>query len=406
MGACSPWQRHLRSWSTHSARSWEAVSRLHTRALTETERATLERWRRSDSRILYLRARAILLAADQQQSGAEVARTLGVLENTARRWLHAFAAGGLDALLPRPRGTRTKRVDDDLAEWIIQLLQQSPAAYGFGLGRWTLRDVATTLIKEDRVQQISPRAVARLLRARNYAWKRGTHQQQFSDSVGDALLELLEDAPAAHGCAAGRWTQRDLAAVLMREGHVKQISQGSVRRILQARGYPWPPATREGQHAPDLADTCIALLRQSPRSYGLPYSRWRLIELATVLVREGHVARISPQTISKHLRARNVAYPWRKGGSYRRFGAATLDAITRLLHEDPRMHGFAQGIWSLEHLAVALVREGYVARISPQTIRRLLRTRNISWEQARQWVYRPHRRIVRLPMQAARSRAL
>jgi hypothetical protein len=176
---------------------------------------------------------------------------------------------------------------------------------------------------------------------------------------------------------------------------ITPISQGSVRRVLQARGHACAPQTPKRQYRPDATDAVITIVYQSPRLYGLPYSRWTLSDLATVLAREGYVRRISPHTLRKRLRARNVAYRWRKGSPSRRFGAATVEAIIALLHEDPRAHGFAQGIWSLAHLAVALARAGHVTMISPRTIRRLLRTRGVSWEQARQWVHRPHPRFVR-----------
>ncbi|MBB3733964.1 transposase-like protein [Nonomuraea dietziae] len=54
------------------------------------------------------RARIVLACAEPGASNAQVARDLGMNVATVRRWRAAYAQGGIDALLDRPRTGRPK----------------------------------------------------------------------------------------------------------------------------------------------------------------------------------------------------------------------------------------------------------------------------------------------------------
>src|SRR3954451_9014849 len=74
--------------------------------LTDAERALLYSLTAQAS--LASRAKIVLACAEPGASNAEVARELGMSVATVRRWRTAFAEGGTDALLDRPRTGRPK----------------------------------------------------------------------------------------------------------------------------------------------------------------------------------------------------------------------------------------------------------------------------------------------------------
>jgi transposase len=148
------------------------MNRLQVRPPTPEERAELARWERSSKTAWYQRARTIRLAADSSLGGTEVARVLGLHHNTTLRWLHHFAQGGLAALAPRPRGGREPVFDEEVADVLISLLHEAPEAHGCTGSRWTLQDVATVLVREGYVQEISHETVRRLLQQRRHSWQR------------------------------------------------------------------------------------------------------------------------------------------------------------------------------------------------------------------------------------------
>ncbi|MGW5689261.1 helix-turn-helix domain-containing protein, partial [Nonomuraea sp. NPDC003754] len=61
-----------------------------------------------DASGLASRARIVLACAEPGASNAQVARDLGMNVATVRRWRAAYARGGIDALLDRPRTGRPK----------------------------------------------------------------------------------------------------------------------------------------------------------------------------------------------------------------------------------------------------------------------------------------------------------
>jgi transposase len=79
---------------------------------------------------------------------------------------------------------------------------------------------------------------------------KGGKARTFGDDVAEALIALLHEPPEAHGAEAGRWTLRDVAAVLVRGGQAPAISLESVRRLLRRRGYSWQRA-KEWRRSPD-----------------------------------------------------------------------------------------------------------------------------------------------------------
>lgn len=144
---------------------------LAKRQLSEQERATLRRWVRSGQTALYQRARTVLLAAEAGLSGAAIARALGLHPNTIRRWLGAFARGGVAALAPKRRGGRARQFGPDVTEALLRLLREPPARPDRPARYWTLRELAAELQRTGVVAAISIETIRRLLSERGIPWQ-------------------------------------------------------------------------------------------------------------------------------------------------------------------------------------------------------------------------------------------
>ena len=97
-------------------------------ALSDEERATLERWvrRRTSSQALALRSR-IVLACARGATNNDVAAQLGVNQATVSKWRSRFVARRLEGLTdePHPGAPRTV-TDDDVERVVVKILTDKP----------------------------------------------------------------------------------------------------------------------------------------------------------------------------------------------------------------------------------------------------------------------------------------
>jgi len=111
-----------------------------------------------------LRAR-IVLAAAAGTANAQIARWLGICEDTARKWRHRFVDQRLAGLTDRPRPGR-RRVFSAVAEAEVKALAcELPAEAGVPLARWSTTELAAEAVTRGVVDSISPSTVGRWLRA-------------------------------------------------------------------------------------------------------------------------------------------------------------------------------------------------------------------------------------------------
>jgi transposase len=131
-------------------------------ALTEAQRAELDR---REAGLLTRRQRnrvQILLRADTGDTDAEIAEELGVSIGTVANVRRRFAAGGLDAALhdkPRP-GARP--ILDGEAEAIVIATARSPVPEG--RATWTARMLAERLVELQAVESVSEDTILRVLK--------------------------------------------------------------------------------------------------------------------------------------------------------------------------------------------------------------------------------------------------
>src|SRR5215216_6671231 len=142
--------------TTSSLRPRRRGPKLPELALTDDERATLQRWARraQSSQALALRCR-IVLACAEGASNQAVAERLGVSRPTVTKWRTRFVARQLEGLAdePRPGAPRTI-TDDDVERVVVKTLEETPT----DATHWSTRSLA-------KATGMSQSAVSRIWRA-------------------------------------------------------------------------------------------------------------------------------------------------------------------------------------------------------------------------------------------------
>jgi transposase len=79
---------------------------------------------------------------------------------------------------------------------------------------------------------------------------KGGSAKRFGEELVEALIALLHEPPEEHGAPDERWTLREAAAALVREGWTEAISIESIRRLLREHRHSWQRA-KEWLTSPD-----------------------------------------------------------------------------------------------------------------------------------------------------------
>jgi transposase len=111
-----------------------------------------------------LRAR-IVLAAAGGTANAQIARWLGVCEDTVRKWRHRFVDQRLAGLKDRPRPGRTRTFSPVAEAEVKALACELPTETGVPLARWSTAELAAEAVTRGVVDSVSPSTVGRWLRA-------------------------------------------------------------------------------------------------------------------------------------------------------------------------------------------------------------------------------------------------
>ncbi|MEV7676649.1 IS630 family transposase [Streptomyces sp. NPDC088752] len=102
---------------------------------------------------------------EQGHSNAEIARMLGVSDESVRRWKRTWEEGGADGLRRRPATGRPPKLDDAQVERVRTALEQGAQAHGFEADLWTLERVGLVVERVTGVV-LSRASVWRLLTGR------------------------------------------------------------------------------------------------------------------------------------------------------------------------------------------------------------------------------------------------
>jgi transposase len=137
----------------------------HQIKLTADERAALVALIRPTGQArMLLRARIVLAAADGA-SNAGIARTLGVCQDTVRKWRRRYAHDRLAGLADAHRSGRPRRFSAVQRAQVVAIACELPASRGMPLSRWSSFELACEAVEAGVVLDISASTVARWLAA-------------------------------------------------------------------------------------------------------------------------------------------------------------------------------------------------------------------------------------------------
>jgi transposase len=131
-----------------------------------------------------LQRRRLKAAASFEQglSKAEVARRLGVSNQSAGRWFVTWQKGGSAALRHPGRAGRKPRLTEAQLAALQDDLQQNPQAHGFATNLWTTERVAR-LIQRRFAVKYHPDHVWRILRQLGWSCQRPTTRARQRDEA-------------------------------------------------------------------------------------------------------------------------------------------------------------------------------------------------------------------------------
>ncbi len=164
--------------------------------LTEEQWTEWERlWR---SRTLAPRVRERLEMIRRSALGwspPRIAAALGTHEQTVRKYVTAFVAGGFAALHDRPRSGRPPQVTAADLDALEVLLDESAA-----VGRtWTLPQLVHWLATERGVT-VSAGRLSVLLKTRRFRWKRTKRSVRHKQQDPDRQRQAAADLASLHRC--------------------------------------------------------------------------------------------------------------------------------------------------------------------------------------------------------------
>jgi transposase len=163
------------------------VSRIR---LASAEReALLAHYRRCADPEVRLRAH-ILLLLDAGHPWATVGAVLFCSLSTISQWKRRFEAGGVDAVLGRPRGRRKSSIHIWAALVVRWVLTLSPTGFGFVRSRWSC-EAAAVVLREDFRVTVGRETVRLWLREADLVWRRPRPTIRPKDPDREAKLRTL-----------------------------------------------------------------------------------------------------------------------------------------------------------------------------------------------------------------------
>jgi transposase len=143
-----------------------ATSSPYRVVLTDEDRRVLTRRARSHRRPHRdVQPAAIVLAAAEGTTNAQIARRLGICEDTVRKWRARFCAEGLAGLADRARPGRRRTFPATAEAEVKALACALPAETGVPLSRWSTTELAAEAVARGLVESISAATIGRWLRA-------------------------------------------------------------------------------------------------------------------------------------------------------------------------------------------------------------------------------------------------
>ena len=115
------------------------------------------------------RARIVLLSR-QGETVAEIAETLGLCQDTVRRWLHRFDRAGVAGLADQPRAGRPPTYSAEEVGAVVEASLTKPEELGLPFACWTLDRLAAYL-NEEQGLPIKRSRIGEILIAEGLRWR-------------------------------------------------------------------------------------------------------------------------------------------------------------------------------------------------------------------------------------------
>lgn len=170
--------------------------------LDETSREQLEGLVRASStpQALAFRAKIVLRAAENDAPpNLQIAAEFGCSKDTVGLWRRRFAAQGLPGLQDAPRSGRPRGFPPDERVDVVSIATSQPADHNCHATRWSLDDIARTILNENHAQAMSRSTIWRILEEadlkphKSQYWL-NSHDPDFDEKARD-ICQLYVAAP-------------------------------------------------------------------------------------------------------------------------------------------------------------------------------------------------------------------
>jgi transposase len=144
---------------------------LRARFWSSAEQEAIERLARSRTAPARAVERArIVLLSRHGDTVEEIAETLGVCQDTVRRWIHRFDRHGLAGLADQPRAGRPATYTPEEVGAVVAASLTKPEDLGLPFASWTLDRLAAYL-NEERGLPIKRSRISEVLIAEGLRWR-------------------------------------------------------------------------------------------------------------------------------------------------------------------------------------------------------------------------------------------
>ncbi|MDQ3363791.1 MAG: helix-turn-helix domain-containing protein [Actinomycetota bacterium] len=144
---------------------------LRARFWSSDEQDAIERLARSRTAPARLVERArIVLLSRQCDTVEEIAETLGVCQDTVRRWIHRFDRDGVAGLADKPRAGRPPTYTPAEVGAVVAASLTTPEELGLPFASWTLDRLAAYL-NEAAAIPIKRSRIGEILQAEGLRWR-------------------------------------------------------------------------------------------------------------------------------------------------------------------------------------------------------------------------------------------
>jgi transposase len=195
-----------------------------------------ELFRATDDRKLRDRLQVVLLA-HKGRPRRQIASDLAIHRRSVTRWLNAYCAGGLGALMPKKPKGKPGNIPAGLADEVKAWVIGGPASVGLDRANWTHEEIADHLYKargiqtsRSAVQRFCAKVGVRVYRP-SYHYERGDPAKQ--EAAKADLAGLEKKSPGGRGSAAqpGRGALADGAHAGRDAGGQGAPAQGGHARL-------------------------------------------------------------------------------------------------------------------------------------------------------------------------------